>query len=52
MHLLLLACVGAVSLAFWPKSQDPAAIDWPAAVDKACTASRYGLRLAAAKPAP
>lgn len=49
MHLLLLACVGAVSLAFWPKSQDPAAIDWTAAVDKACTASRYGLRLAAAK---
>ena len=49
MHLLLLAVIGVPLLAFWPRNQDPAAVDWTAAVDKACTASRYGLRLAAAK---
>lgn len=36
-------------LAFWPQSQDPATTDWAKEVERACTAQRYGLRLAAAK---
>lgn len=48
LHLLFLLAVAAPLLALWP-SQDPAATDWAKEVDRACTATRYGLRLSAAR---
>lgn len=36
-------------LALIPSTQDPAATDWPKEVERACTAQRFGLRIAAAK---
>lgn len=48
MRLLLLAAVATPLIAVFA-TQDPAATDWNADVERACTASRLGLRIAAAK---
>jgi len=49
LHVLFLLALGSPLLALLPTTQDPAATDWPKEVERACTAQRYGLRLAAAK---
>lgn len=49
MHALFWLAVASPLLALWPSSQDPAETDWAKEVERACTASRYGLRLAAAR---
>lgn len=49
VYLLFWLAVASPLLAFWPATQDPAATDWPKEVERACTASRYGLRLAAGR---
>lgn len=49
LHLLFLLAVASPLLAFWPSAQDPTETDWDKEVDRACTASRYGLRLAASR---
>lgn len=45
IHLLLLLAVASPLLALWPQDPDP----WIKEVDRACTASRYGMRLAAGR---
>jgi len=45
IHLLLLLAVASPLLALWPQDPDP----WVKEVDRACTSSRYGLRLAASR---
>lgn len=49
VYLLFWLAVASPLLAFWPSGQDPAATDWAKEVERACTASRYGLRLAAGR---
>jgi len=49
LHLLLLCALGSPLLALIPDRQDPATTDWAKEVERACTAQRYGLRLAAGK---
>lgn len=49
LHLLLLFALGSPLLALLPDRQDPATTDWAKEVERACTAQRYGLRLAAGK---
>lgn len=49
VRLLLGAAIAAPLLAFWPKTQDPSSDEWARHVDKACTASRFGIRVAAAR---
>lgn len=49
VRILFALALGVPLLAFLPTTQDPAQIDWPKEVERACTAKRYGLRLAAAK---
>lgn len=49
LSLLALAAIASPLLAFWPQDPDPAATDWASHVEKACTAKRYGIRLAAAR---
>ncbi len=49
LHLLLLFALGSPLLALIPDRQDPATTDWAKEVERACTAQRYGLRLAAGK---
>lgn len=48
VRILLFLAVMAPLLVLWANQGD-AATDWPKEVDRACTAQRYGLRLAAAK---
>lgn len=48
LYLLLALAVVAPLLAFWPKAQG-GETDWPKEIERACTASRYGLRLSAAR---
>ncbi|MBL8728270.1 MAG: hypothetical protein JNM25_07570 [Planctomycetes bacterium] len=47
--MLLFAALAVPLLAFWPTDQGDAATDWPAHVDKACTSTRFGIRIAAAR---
>lgn len=49
VYLLFWLAVASPLLAFWPSSQDPDTTDWAKEVERACTASRYGLRLAAGR---
>lgn len=45
LHILFCLALAAPLFAFWPSWQDP----WEKEVDRACNASRYGMRLAAAR---
>jgi hypothetical protein len=47
--VLLLLALATPMLALLPPAQDPEQGEWDAAVEKACTSRRYGLRLAAAR---
>lgn len=49
IHILFWLAIASPLLALIPSKQDPAATDWAKEVERACTAQRYGLRLAAAK---
>jgi hypothetical protein len=49
IHILFWLAIGSPLLALIPSLQDPADTDWGKEVERACTAQRYGLRLAAAK---
>lgn len=49
IHILFWLAIGSPLLALIPSTQDPADTDWGKEVERACTAQRYGLRLAAAK---
>ncbi|MFK7738677.1 MAG: hypothetical protein AB8H80_00030 [Planctomycetota bacterium] len=49
LWLLLGATLAAPLFAFWPEDQDPKQQDWTKHVSKACTASRFGIRVAAAR---
>lgn len=48
LHALLILAIAAPLLALWP-TQDPQTTDWAKEVDRACTATRLGLRIAAAR---
>lgn len=49
IHLLLLTALAVPMLALWPTEQDGAGTEWEAHVEKACTAPRFMLRVAAAR---
>jgi len=49
LHILFWLACATPLLALIPSNQDPATTDWPKEVERACTAKRYGLRLAASK---
>lgn len=49
VRVLFFLALGVPLIAFWPASQDDAKTDWGKEVERAATANRYGLRLAAAR---
>lgn len=49
VRVLFFLALGVPLIAFWPGYQDEAKTDWAKEVERAATANRYGLRLAAAR---
>jgi hypothetical protein len=49
VYVLLFVAVASPLLALLSTGQDPAAVDWTKEVERACTSSRYGMRLAASR---